>query len=69
VILAPRSEVPDTYKSLISVIAPSRSRAPVIVKSSLAAVVPVTVLAKLTVDPCNVLLPSVTVASLAASSP
>jgi hypothetical protein len=45
VIFAPRLEVPDTYKSLISVIAPSRSRAPVIVKSSVAAVVPVTVLA------------------------
>jgi hypothetical protein len=44
VIFAPISEVPDTYKSLISVIAPSRLRAPVIVKSSLAAVVPVTVL-------------------------
>ena len=44
-ILAPIAEVPDTYKSLISVIAPSRSRAPVIVKSSVAAVVPVTVLA------------------------
>jgi len=62
VIFAPILEVPDTYKSLISVIAPSRSRAPVIVKSSLAAVVPVTVLAKLTVDPCNVLLPSVVTA-------
>ena len=62
-ILAPISEVPDTYKSLISVIAPSRLRAPVMVRSSLAAVVPVTVLTKLTVDPCNVLLPAVTVAS------
>ena len=61
-IFAPRLEVPDTYKSLISVIAPSRSRAPVIVKSSLAAVVPVTVLAKITVDPSHVLLRSVVTA-------
>ena len=44
-IFAPRSEVPDTYKSLMSVTAPSRFKIPVIVKSSVAAVVPVTVLA------------------------
>jgi hypothetical protein len=44
VTLAPISEVPDTYKSLISVIAPSRLRAPVIVRSSVVALVPVTVL-------------------------
>jgi hypothetical protein len=62
VIFAPILEVPDTYKSLISVIAPSRLRAPVMVRSSLSAVVPVTVLAKLTVDPCNVLLSAVVTA-------
>ena len=62
VTLAPRFDVEDTDRSLISVIAPSRSRTPVIVRSSLAAVVPVTVFAKLTVDPCNVLLPSVVTA-------
>ena len=59
---APKFDVEDTDRSLISVIAPSRSKIPVIVRSSLAAVVPVTVFPKLTVVPCNVLLPSVVTA-------
>ena len=62
VTFAPRLEVELTAKSLIFVKAPSRSKIPVIVKSSVAPSVPAIVLAKLTVVPCKVLLPSVTTA-------